>query len=178
MDQRQALSQKTKPRYAGGGQPLCLLAKKRTGVYSFPRTGNSQALETLAAERQVFPKDKHRYSAGTRPWQAPPDPAGSLAPGPPRGEQAAPSAHPWDGAGRRIRKCSRSPAVKAVFLNLELSSLYDPTPPGRWPACPVHCAAERKPGSASRAAKGPHPEGRVGSGGALAESYTRRRTYR
>lgn len=47
----------------------------------------------------------------------------------------------------------------------------------------VRCAAESKPGSASRAPKGrttegPHPEGRVGSGGALAESYTSRRTYR
>lgn len=123
IDQRQPLSKKTKPRYAGGGQPLRLLAKKRTGVYSFPRTGNSQALETLTAERQVFPKDKHPYSAGTRAWQAPPARAGSLAPGPLRGEQAVPVSHPWDGTGRRIRKCSVSsgPSVKAGFLNLELS---------------------------------------------------------
>lgn len=74
MDQRQSLSEKTKPGYAGGGPPLCLLAKKRPGVYSFPRTGNSHALETPAAEPKAFPKNKHPHYAGDRALAGPSKP--------------------------------------------------------------------------------------------------------
>lgn len=126
LDQRQSLSGKTKPSYAGGSRPLYFTSRERDGVfYSFSRTGNSHALETPAAELKCFPKTNIPIMKGTGLWQPPPNCGGQVGTGPPclvEGEQTIPlSAVHGVRTGRHSQEVlleAHSPSVKACFLHL------------------------------------------------------------
>lgn len=119
-----------------------MLAKQRTGVYSFSRTGNSHALETPAGEPKMFPKDKHPHYA----WDWALADTSSLGrhfgTGPSEGSRRSPGPiHPWGGIGHR----STTPALRQSLLSpfrAFLIVLSDSSKKG--PACAVHRPVERQ----------------------------------
>ena len=91
-----------------------MLAKQKTGVYSFSRTGNSHALETPEGEPKVFSKDKHPHYA--RDWALADTSSlgGHFGTSPSEGSGQSPGpVHPWGGIGRR----STAPALRQSLLS-------------------------------------------------------------